>query len=584
MKKLPKILIFILALCMSFSTFYTTNNISYADELGDLKKQIDQKQKEQADTLKKIKQIDTNIKGLGASTQNLNTLSNNLNGQKKDLEKEIATLNEQIASQELVLADFDAKLKVKEAIIEKEVNYIYKLSNSEPSSIFSSDNEIREYFSEKARLNTTLGLYKMEIIDFYEKIDSAKKAKEETVTNKSTAEVTMKALNTQLAEVAAKIAANQAAIRAAESQKSSLSLRTNSLAQQIDQLSTQQRSLLEKEQKILVNNPSNGGTLPLVSGQIYLYGRGRDLYQGHGVGMSQFGILGGAVKGMSATQMLQFYYSSSSVISLQDKIINVAGYGPMNINDYVAGLGEIPDNACEDLGIAFDANNLWKCWPREAIKSQVIAARSYAWSYASSGATICTTTACQVYKGGNAKKWASDATRNQYIAYQGTPISAVYSSDNSQGYGTANNDTVWSDFTGVGSVKPYLRAVNDSHFAMSTKWTNWEWRSNSYTIADLHSMLQANAGSCATVYATRKSRCIQDTLNSIGTLTSISFTKDPSRRVKTVILNGTKGSESIAGWLFKSSWNNWIGSRTACTQQGQCDFLFSLTFDREIKS
>ncbi len=46
----------------------------------------------------------------------------------------------------------------------------------------------------------------------------------------------------------------------------------------------------------------------------------------------------------------------------------------------------------------------------------------------------------------------------------GRIIEALYSSDNHNGWGTANNDTRFSDYAGNGTAISYLRAVNDSRY------------------------------------------------------------------------------------------------------------------------
>ncbi|MBN1916238.1 hypothetical protein JW796_04655 [Candidatus Dojkabacteria bacterium] len=349
----------------------------------------------------------------------------------------------------------------------------------------------------------------------------------------------------------------------------------------IGQLSEEQKAIKALED-IQTGGSTNGGTLPIESGEIYFTGRGRDLYQGHGVGMSQFGAYGAAQKGWTAQQIVTFYYSQTK-IEQRSAVVSVSGYGNMDMETYVAGLGEVPDKACgtqeqvnsNPAKYAVDnPSTIWDCWPAEAIKAQVIAARSYAMSY---GGTICTTASCQVYKGGTNKQWAADETSKQVIVstgatHNGQVIRALYSSDNNQGYGTADNDTVFSSFNGVGTPYSYLRHVNDTGTAASYSYTNWTWRTNSYTYAEINQMLDYSAAN----YNTGGAKIfLQSTRNSVGSVTGMTFVRDGSNRVKQVKFIGTNGSAVMSGWLFKAIWNNWVAN---VKPSGQTDYIYSLTW------
>ncbi len=123
---------------------------------------------------------------------------------------------------------------------------------------------------------------------------------------------------------------------------------------------------------------------------------------------------------------------------------------------YLYGLGEVPFS-----------------WPGAALRTQVIAARTYAFEkIGRSGqhrypcdCAVYDSTLDQVYSG-DAKRvpsgrywddWtnAVDATKDQVILYSGAPIQALYSS--SSGGHTENNENVWG-----GTPLPYLRGVPDA--------------------------------------------------------------------------------------------------------------------------
>ncbi len=122
---------------------------------------------------------------------------------------------------------------------------------------------------------------------------------------------------------------------------------------------------------------------------------------------------------------------------------------------YLYGLGEVPSS-----------------WPAAALESQIVAARTYAYSKISRLGQFRYPCSCalydsaidQVYLGdakriGSGSYWerwttAVDATSARIVTYAGAPIQAFYSSS-SGGY-TENNENVWG-----GSPVPYLRGVKD---------------------------------------------------------------------------------------------------------------------------
>ena len=119
--------------------------------------------------------------------------------------------------------------------------------------------------------------------------------------------------------------------------------------------------------------------------------------------------------------------------------------------DYLKGIAEVP-----------------RTWPMEALKAQVVAARSYALAHlerpgsegARLGYQICATTACQVYLGlgiGNGPyggRWrnAVSQTTGQVLLYAGRPADTLYSS-------TSNGHTIGNDQVFGSSPLPYLRPV-----------------------------------------------------------------------------------------------------------------------------
>src|SRR3989344_5032401 len=374
--------------------------------------------------------------------------------------------------------------------------------------------------------------------------------------------------------------------------------RTTIIQRELELLSAEQAAIIDQDNQTTDNN-NNGGTQQIGAGQFYISGRGRDLYQGHGDCLSQCGAYGLARLGWTGDQIVTFYYTQTHVEVRSGLSMTVQGYGTMSADNYVAGLGEIPSRACGSFDqinawnefansqgwagddpkrskyIIDNPETVWDCWPEEAIKAQVIAARSYG---VTSFQPICTSASCQVYVGGQAKAWAAFETSNKYIVSGGAThnnqiIRALYSSDNNQGFGTANNDTVFSNFGGDGTPSSYLRHVDDSQLAGSYTYTNWTWRTNGYNMNNINELFTWAANNYNSGGANSFMRSIKST---VGTVTSLVLEKDNSNRVKKVKVIGTNGEKYMAGWLFKAVWNSWVAN---VRPSGQLDYIYSTTFN-----
>lgn len=359
----------------------------------------------------------------------------------------------------------------------------------------------------------------------------------------------------------------------------------------IAQLSAEQKALQDYEAWLL-GQSGNGGSQPLQPSQLYFTGKGRELYTGHGVGMSQYGAYGLAQNGWSATQILTHYYTGVAVgqygasqeITIkycqnnpvfaayqQGCMSGGVYYGPevverVSLDQYLAGLGEMPNS-----------------WPLEARKAQMIAARTYALRYTANGNPnnpICLTTYCQVsyIKSGDvAEMDAVQQTKDLVITYGGNLIEALYSADNNNGWGTADNDTRFSSLAGDGTPYPYLRAVQDSGLPVAeypSYGNSWTWRTNGYSMGSFDQMLAFAQGD---TYLTASARShVANMRSAIGNVAAINFQRDPSGRVKKVVFTGANGANAVmAGWFFKTVWNSWVDQ---VMPTGQKDFIYSQTY------
>jgi len=149
----------------------------------------------------------------------------------------------------------------------------------------------------------------------------------------------------------------------------------------------------------------------------------------HHVGLNQYGAYGRAKAGQDYKTILNAYYNNTTLEKKSNVTLKVKGYGSMSLETYLLGIYEVPES-----------------WPIEALKAQVIAARSYALAYTNNGANeICTTQACQVYKGGNkGGQWeqAVKATEGEVLVQNGQVITAWFAST-AGGYTFTSSDVGW---------------------------------------------------------------------------------------------------------------------------------------------
>lgn len=220
------------------------------------------------------------------------------------------------------------------------------------------------------------------------------------------------------------------------------------LSSQIAQLSAKQQQLIAQKLSSL-NLPTSLGAGPLYCTDdrkidpgfspafaFFTYGIP------HRVGMNQYGAYGRAKAGQNYRDILQAYFSGINFEKKDPNMkIKVQGYGEMTLETYLLGIYEMPAD-----------------WPLEALKAQVVAARSYGLAYTDNGAKeICTTQSCQVYKGGNkGGNWeqAVRATEGEVMVNSGQVITAWYAST-SGGYTFASSDVGWNS-------RPWTKRMRDT--------------------------------------------------------------------------------------------------------------------------
>ncbi|MEI6462577.1 MAG: SpoIID/LytB domain-containing protein [bacterium] len=568
-------------LAIAIFTFFGRYLDIYATDLssGQIQQQIDQKQKELNDLNNSIKKAQADLKSLQSSANVEQSQASTLNNQLAQIDAETKLNTSKIEGLNLELSLKSLELQNLNKQKNDRIKGVYKMNktDSKITQILNNFGDIGVMFRRFKYLNELV----LKDNDFLAKLDTEIKG-----INLSQAEVNSKiqdlntqntSLTAQKVEVENKLAALNSQISQTAKKQSTLTGQVAGVQTLISQLTDAQKQALQRESTQLEssgNNSCSGNAKydPLVSGEFYFQGKGRDLYDGHAIGMSQFGAYGAALQGMSYSKILTSYYSSTVVGGDYSSYkIRVSGRGEMDIETYVSGLGEIPSYACEtpqNKGkpyVVKDNGNIWNCWPEESIKAQVVAARSYALAYIINNpgyTSVPTDTTFQVYNGGTTKRWAADATKGQAVLYNNNPISAYYSS-NARGH-TENNELVWTarsvSTSSIDSLKgsplPYARGVSED-WTLKTACTNFNWRTNSLSYDKLSEILS------------------RDSSIDVGKITSIQFTPGSSPRIWAVTATGDKGTKYIAGWKFKAVYNDWVYNTYPSDKRA---FLFSTEF------
>lgn len=302
-------------------------------------------------------------------------------------------------------------------------------------------------------------------------------------------------------------------------------------------------------------------------------------------GLNQYGA-----KGRAATQghedILRAYYENIGFETKSNINIKVQGYGEMPLETYLLGIYEMPES-----------------WPIEALKAQVIAARSYALAYTNNGTgEICTTQSCQVYKQPHKSgQWVTAVaeTSGKVMVQGGQVIKAWYSSTHG-GYVFPTSElpgwsaTSWTK-KAVDTTTGSAGSFNDLHsnaYDKESPWFYCDWGSRaSYNktawlkpdeVADIINIIllaRADSSTKEKLYQTDKPHPYggevwnQDRVKSelrsrnitpYNSISDVSVSADfGSGRVNSVNISGDVGSQSFDGSEFK----NWFNLRAPANIQ-----------------
>lgn len=599
-----------------------------ANELDELTQKLKEAEQKKQEIIGRIQAIDDKINSISASTQNLYSRLYNLNAQKLNIDNEVNKLNAEILSQEKLISQLNIILEAKRLELLDLTNFVHKTSFLNPNPLFSPRMDIQTLRVQQAKADAAMEVLSRMMEDYRAQIQAVNQAKISNEESKKVAEETKISLETEIVSLQTQIQSAETSLAVANQNKGALFEESSSIDGQIGLLSARQKELLEAELARMAQN-QQGNQQEIQSGEYFFTGRGRDVYEGHGLGMSQYGAYGMALQGWTYDQILRFYYTGVEIgdyaepekVILYDRIVD--GYGTIstqvnpndlrqitglntvftkylapsteiyidgntyvvetviddfnatltipveikyeNINytqmdtmpfaEYMAGIGEVPNN-----------------WPVESVKAQVVAARTYVMGTCGAEriCPICSTSSCQVYVGGDGKKEIAETTKGKVILYNGEPIIAYYSASH-RGH-SSNLASVWG-----GQDLPYIQPVNDDPYAYkdytvcdpyqvnenNNGYTSctpeyrvepyyWNWRTNGYTLKEIGEIL---AKSPAT---------------NVGELQKLEVVKDSSGRASRVILTGSNGQKSVTGWDFRAIFN----AKTTYS-----DYIYSTEFD-----
>lgn len=367
---------------------------TYADEIEDLQRQIDE--------LNKARELSV------SATKPLEGQLDSLQRQLNQIQSQLDYLSANIRTKKSQLDIREDKLALQQALLEERIRSLYIRSYlTDPLLVILSSLRAGDLFRELSYRQSVAREDKQIITSITEEVLDLLTQKDKLEKDKARMAILQ-------AEVDKNAQFLGGEIKKAKTYQAELSTK-------IAQLTARQQQIIAQRQAAL-NLPTSLGAGPLFCTD------DRKLDPGfrpafafftfgipHRVGMNQYGALGRSQAGQSHEDILRSYFADFSFEQRPNINLNVQGHGSMPLEQYLLGIYEMPDS-----------------WPMEALKAQAIAARSYALAYTNNGSReICTSQQCQVYKGGNkGGNWeqAVKQTEGKTMISAGNPITAWYSS------------------------------------------------------------------------------------------------------------------------------------------------------------
>lgn len=376
---------------------------SRADEYDDITKQLND--------LKSS--LDSSKKATATNEKNLTQL----NAQLTDIKNKVASLGQEIVKKEAEVKKGEEALTYQQKLLNERAVAYYKNLNNNPASVIDimiSDNisaSLENFFYQKFVIDEDRRTI-IKIVLYVKNLDDKKKSLQAQKLKLDVIKTEVDAQSKFLAGEVTKSKKYEAEISGKISELSAkqqaiLSARSGSFSASIGNV--------EYDDYNASKEFSPGFSPAFAAFSIGAYT--------HRKGMSQYGARARAEEGKNYRDILAHYYPNTSLEKKSDLpgSINVDGVGEISLEDkYLLGIAEMPSN-----------------WHPEALKSQAVAARTYALyriGWPSSNRSICTSQDCQVYSSSKAdnppQAWkdAVEATKGEILMQDGKPVGAFYSS------------------------------------------------------------------------------------------------------------------------------------------------------------
>lgn len=392
----------------------------YADEVEDLQKQINELNKALEQSKLATKPLEGQLEKLNLQLAQIQAGLQHLSNSIAQKEKELQVREEKLVTQQALLTSRVRSYYIRSYLVSP---LLLILSSSSTGDIFRDITYRQATTREDQRVITTITNDMLELLSQKEKLEKDKAS---------------------LILLQAQVDKNASFL---EGEVKKAKAYQGDLFSKITQLSARQQQIIAQRQSAL-NLPTSLGAGPLICTD------DRKIDPGfspafafftfgipHRVGMNQYGALGRAQAGQNYKEILQAYFAGINFEKRPNINIQVQGFDKMPLETYLLGIYEMPGD-----------------WPMEALKAQVVAARSYGLAYTGNGSKeICTTQQCQVYKGGNkGGQWeqAVKITEGEVMINSGTVISAWYAST-AGGYMFTSADVGWND-------RPWTKRMRDT--------------------------------------------------------------------------------------------------------------------------
>lgn len=536
-----------LAAMLTLLVILFSGTLARADEVADLQKQIDDNQRMLEMSVNATKPLEAEVNKLSQRIQSAQNQITKLNQEQKAREEEIARKEDDLADQYEIFSDR----------VDQQYRYARTYSPLVVLLSASRDSESRQALKYSLTLaerdQQTIDAIGTNILDLQKaKVEAEQRARQltslQSQLDKQKQEfekiiVGAKAYQAELKTQIAALTARQQQILSARSGTFTTSVGEVPLADDFN------ASIGYKSQ-----SPSN-------SYAVFSFGA-----YTHRNGMSQYGAKNLAEQSKSYRDIIQWYYGHG--VKKNDGIpgsINVQGYGEMSLQKYLYGIAEMPSS-----------------FHPEALKAQVVAARSYALR---ASKPICTTESCQVFrkdKSDNppeAWKKAVDETEKEIIDGD---VTAQYALT----HGGYTNTTGWdtTDRSGNGDwasraiekgggpwfYKAWYRegySTSGANCGRNHPWLSeeefadiintWIVRYKEPNGIDQARLLPVTIGSCSIggkggdPYSMNELR----EKGGVNDITSVSVAHTGQGQTATVTVGTNKGSLSIPGSEFKTAFN-----------------------------